>query len=97
MVRRWIIDHGLAPQPHNPQVMARNVISEARVRIARYREAPVTALSYAAVLNTAIYRDNSVSFDTLVAQARLEDGISRLDPTGVRSVPPVDYTRAAKS
>ena len=70
MVRRWIIDHGLAPQPHNPQVMARNVISEARVRIARYREAPVTALSYAAVLNTAIYRDNSVSFDTLVAQAR---------------------------
>ena len=70
MVRRWIIDHGLAPQPHNPQVMARNVISEARVRIVRYREAPVTALSYAAVLNTAIYRDNTVSFDTLVAQAR---------------------------
>jgi hypothetical protein len=70
MVRRWIIDHGLAPQPHNPQVMALNVISEARVRIARYREEPVTALSYAAVLNTAIYRDNSVSFDTLVAQAR---------------------------
>ena len=70
MVRRWIIDHGLAPQPHNPQVMARNVISEARVRIVRYREAPVTALSYGAVLNTAIYRDNSVSFDTLVAQAR---------------------------
>lgn len=70
MVRRWIIDHGLAPQPHNPQVMALNVISEARVRIARYKEEPVTALSYAAVLNTAIYRDNSVSFDTLVAQAR---------------------------
>ena len=70
MVRRWIIDHGLAPQPHNPQVMARNVISEARVRIVRYREAPVTALSYATVLNTAIYRDNSVSFETLVAQAR---------------------------
>ena len=60
MVRRWIIDHGLAPQPHNPQVMALNVISEARVRIARYKEEPVTAL----------YRDNSVSFDTLVAQAR---------------------------
>jgi hypothetical protein len=41
------------------------------VRIVRYREAPVvTALSYAAVLNTAIYRDNTVSFDTLVAQAR---------------------------
>ena len=70
MVRRWIIDHGLAPQPHNPQVMARNVISEARVRIARYREEPVTALSYAAVLNTAIYRDNTVSFAALVAQAR---------------------------
>ena len=77
MVRRWIIDHGLAPQPHNPQVMALNVISEARVRIARYREAPVTALSYAAVLNTAIYRDNTVSFETLVAQAR-QDFAARL-------------------
>jgi hypothetical protein len=69
MVRRWIIDHGLAPQPHNPQVMALNVISEARVRIAHYREEPVTALAYAAVLNTIVYRDASVMFDPLVASA----------------------------
>jgi hypothetical protein len=70
VVRRWIMDQPLQMRPINPQHVAQNIIDEARARIVRFEEDPLTALSLSAVLNTIVYRDNSMMFDPLVAQAR---------------------------
>jgi hypothetical protein len=46
------------------------IISEARTRIVQFHDAPLDALALSAVLNTIVYRDNSVDFTPLVEQAK---------------------------
>ena len=69
MVRRWVVDQPLVLRPRSPQGVACHIITEARERIRRFKDKPLEALATAAVLNTIVYRDNSVLFPDLVAQA----------------------------
>lgn len=50
--------------------IADRIISEARVRIVQFHDTPLDALALSAVLNTIVYRDNSVDFTPLVEQAK---------------------------
>jgi PIN domain nuclease of toxin-antitoxin system len=68
-VRAWVLAVTRAHGVNAYQVTDR-IISEARVRITQFHEQPSDALALSAVLNTVIYRDNSMDFLPLVAQAK---------------------------
>ena len=69
-VRGWVAAMSMAPPACNYQAVANRIISEARTRIVQYHDAPLDALALSAVLNTVVYRDNSVIFEPLVARAK---------------------------
>ena len=69
-VRTWVAAMPMAYPTHNYQAVANRIISETRTRIVQYHDAPLDALALSAVLNTVVYRDNSVIFEPLVARAK---------------------------
>ena len=68
-VRSWVLAVTHAHGVNAYQVTDR-IISEARTRIVQFHDTPLDALALSAVLNTVIYRDNSVDFMPLVKQAK---------------------------
>ena len=68
-VRAWVSAVIRTDSVNNYQITDR-IISEARTRIVQFHDAPLDALALSAVLNTIVYRDNSVDFTPLVEQAK---------------------------
>ena len=68
-VSRWITAAPLAQRPRCVADVVDEVVDEARNRIAQFHESPLTALAHSAVLNTAVYRDNSQDYATLQSSA----------------------------
>ena len=69
-VRAWVSAVVIKTDSVNNYQITDRIISEARTRIVQFHDAPLDALALSAVLNTIVYRDNSVDFTPLVEQAK---------------------------